>query len=241
MAAALRTPRRRQEVNAQALAPRNVNARTEPETGSHTNVIVADPQGPFREGVRASLGYGFAVVGQAASVAELAHVSATTDATLVLVDQTLPGGGLAAALHVVPPAAKVVVFANDANDDQAIEALRLGVSGYLLKDIPSSRLASTLRAVMDGEPALDASLIRALMNEIARPDRAAQLSVTGGTRVLLTSREKEVALLLRDGRSTSAIAAELAISAVTVRRHISDLMRKLRVGTRAAVIELLAG
>ena len=133
------------------------------------------------------------------------------------------------------------MFANDANDDQAIEALRLGVSGYLLKDIPSGRLASTLRAVMDGEPALDASLIRALMDEIARPDRAAQLSVTGGTRVLLTSREKEVALLLRDGRSTSAIAAELAISAVTVRRHISDLMRKLRVGTRAAAIELLAG
>jgi two-component system response regulator DevR len=240
--AALRTPRQRQQVTLRGLAAvGDSNGRAEPENGSRIDVIVADPQGPFREGVRASLGYGFAVVGQAASVAELTHVSATTEATLVLVDHALPGGGLAAALGVVSPTAKIVVFANDANYDQAIEALRLGVSGYLLKDIASSRLASTLRAVMDGEPALDASLIRALMNEIARPDGAAQLSVTGGTRVLLTSREKEVALLLRDGCSTSAIAAELAISAVTVRRHISDLMRKLRVGTRAAVIELLAG
>jgi DNA-binding NarL/FixJ family response regulator len=217
------------------------NGRAEPENGSRIDVIVADPQGPFREGVRASLGYGFAVVGQAASVAELAHVSATTDATLVLVDQALPGGGLAAALDVVPPLAKVVVFASEKNDEQAIEALRLGVSGYLLKDIRTSRLPGTLRAVMDGEPALEPSLIRALMNEIAQTDGAGQLPLAGGTRVLLTSREKEVALLLRDGRSTSAIAAELAISAVTVRRHISDLMRKLRVGTRAAVIELLVG
>jgi two-component system, NarL family, response regulator DevR len=240
--AALRTPRQRQQVTLRGLAAvGDSNGRAEPENGSRIDVIVADPQGPFREGVRASLGYGFAVVGQAASVAELAHVSATTEATLVLVDHALPGGGLAAALDVVSPLAKVVVFANEANDEKAIEALRLGVSGYLLKDIRTSRLASTLRAVMDGEPALDASLIRALMNEIAQPDGAAQIPLAGGTRVLLTSREKEVALLLREGRSTSAIADELAISAVTVRRHISDLMRKLRVGTRAAVIELLAG
>lgn len=240
--AALRAPRQRQQVRLHDLAAvGESDGRTEPANGSSTNVIVADAHPPFREGVRACLGFGFVVVGEASTVAELAQVSAATDATLVLVDQTLPGGDLAAALDVVPPAAKVVVFANETRDEQVIEALRLGVSGYLLKDIPSSRLAMTLRAVMDGEPALDASLIRGLVHEIARPDGAAQLSLVCGRRVVLTSREKEVALLLRDGRSTSAIAGELAISAVTVRRHISDLMRKLRVGTRAAVIELLAG
>jgi len=240
--AALRTPRQRQQVRLGGRAAiGDSDGRMEPENGSRTTVVVADAQRPFREGVRSSLGSGFDVVGEAATVAELAQVCAATDATLVLVEQMLPGGGLSAALGVVSPEAKVVVFANEANDEHAIDALRLGVAGYLLKDIPASRLAGTLRAVVDGEPALDASLIRAVMRELARPDGAAQVSLSGGTRVLLTAREKEIALLLRDGRSTGAIADELGISAVTVRRHISDLMRKLRVGTRAAVIELLAG
>jgi DNA-binding CsgD family transcriptional regulator len=62
-----------------------------------------------------------------------------------------------------------------------------------------------------------------------------------GERVTLTAREHEVAVLLLADRSTKAIAGELGISSITVRRHISVLMHKLRVATRAAAMQLLAG
>jgi two-component system nitrate/nitrite response regulator NarL len=207
----------------------------------NVKVMIADAQRPFREGVRAHLGFGFRVVGEAASVSELEQLAATTTADLVLVDQTLPGGGLAAALEVAPSGAAIVVFAEQARDEQVIEALRLGVSGYLLKDIAGNQLGATLRGVVAGEPALDRSLVGALFDEIARREGSEQLVLLGGGHVFLTPREKEVALRLRGGLSTKAIAAELGISVVTVRRHVSELMRKLHVETRAAAITVLGG
>lgn len=207
----------------------------------NVKVMIADAHHAFREGVRAHLGFAFTVVGEAASVSELEQLAATTDADLVLIDQTLPGGGLAAALEVAPPGATIVVFAQEARHEQVIEALRLGVSGYLLKDIAGNQLGATLRSVVAGEPALDRSLVGALFDEIARREGAEQLVLLGGGHVLLTPREREVALRLREGRSTKAIAAELGISVVTVRRHVSELMRKLHVETRAAAITLLGG
>jgi DNA-binding NarL/FixJ family response regulator len=204
-------------------------------------VIVADAHRPFREGVRAHLGFAFTVVGEAASVAELRRVATTTDAGLVLVDQALPGGSLAAALEVVPPRAKVVVFALAPHPEQVVEAVRLGVFGYLRKDIDGRALGAALRGVAAGQPALDPSLVGALFAEIARRGRSEQLLLHGGGHVVLTPREHDVALRLREGRSTRAIAAELGISDVTVRRHASELMRKLGAASRAEAIELLGG
>jgi two-component system nitrate/nitrite response regulator NarL len=202
-------------------------------------VIVADAHSPFRKGVRTHLGAPFTVVGEAGSVSELARLATTTDAALLLLDQMLPGGGLAAALEVAPPRAQVVVFAQEPHDEQVVEAVRLGVAGYLRKDIDGRRLGATLRAVVAGRPALDPSLVGALFEEIARRERTDRHLLHGGGRVLLTRRESDVALRLREGRSTSAIAADLGIADVTVRRHVSELMRKLRVESRAAAIELL--
>jgi DNA-binding NarL/FixJ family response regulator len=207
----------------------------------NVQVIVADAHRPFREGVRAHLGAAFTVVGEAASISELERVAGTTNAALVLVDQALPGGGLAAALEVVPSQAKVVVFALAPHPEQVLEAVRLGVFGYLRKDIGGSVLGTALRGVLAGQPALDPSLVGVLFAEIARRGRSEQLLLHGGGHVVLTPREHDVALRLREGRSTKAIATELAISDVTVRRHVSELTRKLGAASRAEAIELLGG
>jgi DNA-binding NarL/FixJ family response regulator len=208
----------------------------------NVQVIVADANRPFREGVRAHLGTAFTVVGEAASISDLKRVAAAaTNAALVLVDQALPGGGLAAALPIVPPRAKVVVFALAPHPEQVVEAVRLGVFGYLRKDIGGSVLGAALRGVVAGQPALDPSLVGALFAEIARRGRGEQLLLHGGGHVVLTPREHDVALRLREGRSTKAIATELGISDVTVRRHVSELTRKLGAASRAEAIELLGG
>jgi DNA-binding NarL/FixJ family response regulator len=208
--------------------------------GVSTDVLIADAHRAFREGLRANLGTGFFVVGEAANVAELERLATTTIATLLLIGQDLPGGGLRAALEVAPATTRIVVFADEARDELVIEALQLGVSGYLLKNTPASSVGATLRAVMAGEPVIDRSLIRTLVGEITRQAPIRRLTV-GGERVVLTPREQQVATLLVSGRSTREMAEALSVSTVTARRHISELMRKLRVASRAEAVELIVG
>ncbi|MFL5963905.1 MAG: LuxR C-terminal-related transcriptional regulator [Gaiellaceae bacterium] len=211
--------------------------------GSRTATIIADAHQAFREGVREHLGYGFVVVGEAASVSELEQVASATKPALVLVGKTLPGGGLAAAVDVIPPAASLVVFADEPGNEHVVEALKLGASGYLLKSISAKQLDPALRAVMSGEHVLDRSVTGQLAEQIAeqRLLRRQRLRLPTGEHVVLTARENEVATLLHAGRSTKAIAEELGISAVTVRRHISVLMQKLQVANRTGAIQLIAG
>jgi len=214
--------------------------RNAPRQGATVDVLIADAHKPFREGLRASLGHGFYVVGEAASVAELEQLVEDSVASFVLVGQDLPGGGFRAALEVVPALAKVVVFADEARDEDVIEAVQLGVSGYLLKSTPARSVDAMLRAVLAGEPVFDRSLLKALVAEITRQAPIQRLTV-GGRRVALTPREQQVAAQLVGGRSTQEMADALGVSTVTARRHISGLMRKLQVGSRAAAVELIAG
>ena len=236
MSVALRPPRRLLDRD-----PVGGKGRFTPANKSRTCTIIADEHRPFREGVRTYLGFAFTAVAEAGSVSELAQaVAANPEADLVLISTALPGGGLAAAAKIIPPAAKFVVFATETRDEDLFEALELGASGYLLKNIPAIRLDATLRKVMDGEQALDRSATLRLAELTARRGRMKQLRLANGEHVVLTGREHEVALLLLAGRSTKTIAGELGISAVTVRRHISVLMGKLDVTARADAVRLLA-
>jgi DNA-binding NarL/FixJ family response regulator len=205
------------------------------------SVIIAAPHDAFRAGLRASLGFDFSIVGEAESVDELKRITATTHADLVLLDEALPGGGVRKAVAVAPPSAKVVVFADKARDDRVVEALRLGASGYLLKNVRPERIGTTLRAVMNGELALARTLVAALVDEIVRAGKTDSVIMQDGRRFTLTPRERQVASLIEQGCSTTEIAAGLGISAVTARRHISELMRKLSVETRAEAVAVLTG
>ena len=207
-------------------------------SGTSANVLIADAHRPFREGLRISLRSGFLVLGEAANVAELKELIATTAVDLILVAQDLPGGGLLAAVAAAPPSARVVVFADEARGDRVIEALQLGVSGYLLKSTPASSLGLTLQAVMRGEPVVDHSLVKTLIAAVTRQAPRRRLT-TDGDRPALTPREQQVAVLLGSGSSTREIADALGVSAVTARRHISSLMKKLQVASREAARELI--
>lgn len=228
---------------ARVSGPRTVVERHEighARQGETVDVLIADAHRPFREGLRASLGHDFYVVGEAANVAELEQLVNDTDASFVLIGQDLPGGGFRAALEFVPADARVVVFADEARDEDVIEAVQLGVAGYLLKSTPVRPVGAMLRAVLAGTPVVDRSLVQALVAEITRQAPIQRLTVDG-RRIALTPREQQVAAHLVDGRSTQEMADALGVSTVTARRHISGLMRKLQVGSRAAAVELIAG
>jgi two-component system nitrate/nitrite response regulator NarL len=234
LSVALRPPRR--QLDRHVLR----DAFRAPATELRTCTIIADEHRAFREGVRSHLGFGFDAAGEAASVSELARMVAANPAVdLVLISATLPGGGLAAAVDVIPTRARFVVFGAERREAELFEALELGASGYLLKNIRATELATAMRSVVEGERVLDPSFSGALTEQIAARGLAHRLRLPTGERVTLTARENEVAKRLRAGQSTQSIAEDLGISSITVRRHISVLMRKLQVTSRAGVLALL--
>ncbi|MFL5953765.1 MAG: LuxR C-terminal-related transcriptional regulator [Gaiellaceae bacterium] len=205
-----------------------------------TKTIVLDAQPAFREGVRTHLGFGFSVVGDVATVAELEQLAAAApDAQLVLIGET-PRESLRSAVEALPSGAMFVVFATAARPQDVLDALALGASGYLLKGIRGDELGPALRAVLAGEQVLDPSLEAGVAGHLAGRARSGHVVLPTGQRVTLSPREQQIAVLLRSGATTRAIADELGISAITVRRHISVLMRKLNVATRENAIRLLA-
>lgn len=237
---ALRPPPRRHLSS--AFDQDNVGVHTHPETGVRgtTATIVVDAHPAFRAGVTQLLDDDFTVVGTASSVAELARLSeAAPYVRLVLIGETLDGD-LRAAVQAMPDHARFVVFSNESRRAQVLTALDLGASGYLLKSIRGATLSQTLRTIMAGTRVDDESLAALIEEYLARRARRGWLVLKGGKRVPVSPREQQVANLLTEGASTRSIADELGISVVTVRRHVSALMRKLEVANRDGMVRLLA-
>jgi DNA-binding NarL/FixJ family response regulator len=157
-----------------------------------------------------------------------------------LVDVEIEGGGLRAAAEVAgrAPAVRLVLMAEDADDEPFLDAIRVGAAGYVPKRIAPERLPNVVHAVMEGEPAIPRALVSVLISHYrARPARRQLPSNGGGAD--LTSREWEVLDFMRSGLTTRQIADRLFISEVTVRRHIGSVLKKLRVTSRADALRLL--
>ncbi len=113
-------------------------------------------------------------------------------------------------------------------------------SGYLLKDIDPARLPLALRGVLEGEAALPRRLVALLIEEFRERKRKRRVPLVGRHAVELTDREWEVLQLMKQGLTTGEIAGRLFVSPVTVRTHVSAILRKLHVPSREAALELLA-
>jgi two-component system NarL family response regulator len=211
-------------------------------------VVLADDHAATREGVRLALeGRGFAVVADVGSADEAVKAAIAHRPALCVLDVYMPGSGISAArrIHEALPDTKIVVLTVSADENDLMDALAAGASGYLLKDTPASRLPVALHGVLAGEAALPRKLERRLIDEfrdpITRVGRRRFMSRRAGRPPQLTTREWEVLELLSDDLSTTVVAQRLGISEVTVRRHISSAVRKLDVPNRASAVELLTG
>jgi two-component system response regulator DevR len=237
---ALRPPPRRHLKPPFDSAPVGDSIRPDTGGGTATSTIIIDAHPAFRQGVRRHLDGDFTVAGEAATVAELGQLAAAAPHVRLVLIGELGRDALRTAVKAVPKGAKFVGFADAAAREDVLEALELGASGYLLKSIRGASLSATLRGVMRGARPVDPSLTEIIAEFLERRARRGYVSVADGRRVSVSPREQQVATLLGRGSSTRAIADELDISEVTVRRHISALIRKLHVGDREGVIQLLA-
>ena len=206
-------------------------------------IVLADDHPPTRAGVRLALeGAGFEVVAECADAKSAVAAVLQERPDACLLDIHMPGGGIAAAaeIYAALPDTAVVMLTVSREDEDLFAALRAGAAGYLLKDTDPERLPEALRGVLAGEAALPRTLTARLIEEFRRRDRPRRLPFSRGHGPTLTSREWETLDLMREGLGTAEIARRMRISTVTVRRHISSILAKLRVESREEALRLLA-
>ena len=204
--------------------------------------LIADDHPPTRAGVKAALeNDGFVVCAQAADARAAIEAARSERPDVCLLDIHMPGDGIHAAETISRelPDAAVVMLTVSRTDSDLFNALRAGASGYLLKDIDPVRLPLALRGVLEGEAALPRRLVALLIEEFRERKRRRRIPLVGRRGVELTDREWEVLELMKQGLTTEEIAGRLFISPVTVRTHVSAILKKLHVTTREAALELL--
>jgi DNA-binding NarL/FixJ family response regulator len=207
-------------------------------------ILIADHDGASRSGVRLSLeGHGFEVCGEADSARAAAEMAKREGPDVCLIEADLPGGGVAATERVLAetPQTVVVMLSAAVDDDRLFAAVRAGARGYLLKDMDPERLPMAVRGVLDGEAALPRALMGRVLAELRALEHGRHASELSQLGVNLTRREREVLEQLDRGLGTAEIGELLSISAVTVRRHVSEILRKLSASDREAALRLLRG
>lgn len=205
-------------------------------------VLIADHDGATRAGVRLALaGNGFEVCAEAGTAGAAVESAAREQPDVCVIEVDLPGGGIAALGPVLAgaPRTLVVMLSGAVDDDRLFAAVRAGARGYLLKDMDPARLPMALRGVLDGEAALPRALTGRVLEELRALESGRHASELSRLGVDLTPREQEVLEALDGGLGTAAIADALGISAITVRRHISEILRKLGAPDREAALDLL--
>jgi len=213
------------------------------ETASDTvRVVIADEHAVTRAGVALALaGHGFDVVAETASADAAVEAVLQERPELCLLDAGMADRAIAAAarIHAGAPETAVVMLAGTVEDDTLFASLAAGARGYLLKDMDAGRLPHALHGVLAGEAAMPRALMSRVLEEFPGRRRRRAGQGVGPHGVMLTEREWEVADLMREGMSTRAIAERLAVSPVTVRRHISALLAKLEAGSREEIVRLV--
>jgi DNA-binding NarL/FixJ family response regulator len=207
-----------------------------------TKVVVGTNDPATRAGIRVALTRDeIHVCAEVDSVVDLLAAVQRNAPHVVLVDVDLRGGGLRAVGEIVVrrPSVSVVLLTEAESEDEFLEAINAGAVGYLNTGIAPPALSHVIRAVLNGEPAVPRALVPALINHYRDRPMRRHLAVDGGPPIDLTEREWQVLGLMRDGMSTGRIAGRLAISEVTVRRHIGSALKKLHVDSRADAVRLL--
>ncbi|MGP0107338.1 MAG: response regulator [Acidimicrobiales bacterium] len=196
-------------------------------------VVVVDDHELLRTGTRRILeeASGFTVVGEAEDGEAALRVIGDTEPDVVLVDIRLPTiNGIDLARQIVAERPSMTVLILSAYDDEHYvrESLAAGVSGYLLKTMPSDELVRSIRDACDGT---------ALTGTAAayRGEKAAE-SVSSGGSPRLTAREQEVVRLVARGMSNKAIAHQLGISSRTVEGHLNHVFDKLGTTSRTELV-----
>jgi DNA-binding NarL/FixJ family response regulator len=210
------------------------------EMTKRVRLVLVDDEALVRAGLRLILegDPAFVIVGEASDGQEALAIVRGSDPDVVLMDIRMPHlDGLAATelLIAQKPGLKVIVLTTFDTDEFVLRALRIGASGFLLKDTPPGELIEAVRRVAAGRTILSQSVTEQLIAAIPkRPE--VQLRENAVARLaLLTDREREVAVAIAEGLSNAEIASTFYISLTTVKTHVGRILDKLAVDNRVQI------
>lgn len=207
-------------------------------------VVICDDQALIRDGLELSLKLekDIEIVGLAQDGVEAIELADKKHPDLVLMDLKMPGmTGVEATRRILSkhPNIKVLVLTTYDDDEWLFDAIRVGASGYLLKDTSREKVIEAIRGTIAGDSFIDPSVTGKLLDRISSNQEQPISVITSH----LTTREVEVLRLVAKGLSNAEIAGILHLSEGTVRNHISAILAKLDVTdrTRAAVLAIRHG
>ncbi len=201
---------------------------------TNLRLLLVDDHEVVRLGMRALLERhaNFTVVGEASTEEEALQQAVELEPDIVLMDIRLAGGsGIEACQQIKDhvPNAQVIMLTSFAEDELLFAAIRAGATGYLLKQIGAGDLIRAIEMAARGESMLDPSLTQRVFFEVRRSIQKEEAAAFQD----LTSQERQVLLLIAQGKTNREIATELFLSEGTVRNYVSSILSKLNVSNRA--------
>lgn len=204
-------------------------------------IVLADDHTLVRDGIRTLLGMvsDIALVGEASSGRETLDVVERTRPDVLLLDMRMPEGDGRFVVEELArrgalPATLILTTFDD--DAAALDVVRAGARGFLLKDITLDRLVAAVRALAAGETLIQPALTARAAQKLSESAAPQAPNTAGADADAITPREREVLRLLAAGYSNREIARALFIAEGTVKNHVSNLLAKMCVRDRTRAV-----
>lgn len=193
-------------------------------------VLIVDDHEMVRLGVSTYLGVqsDIEVVGEAVNGQEGLDKALALRPDVILMDLVMPKmDGIESTKRILAawPEARIIILTSFIDDEKVYPAIEAGAASYILKTATAEEIAAAIRKTAAGDSALDPQVTTKMMNRLtkkAQPELADEL----------TNREREVLMLIAQGKSNQEIADELFITLKTVKTHVSNILAKLEVEDR---------
>jgi two-component system response regulator DegU len=199
-------------------------------------VLIVDDHPVTRDGLRSALSTSkdVEIVGEASTGQEAVDAAKDLSPDIVFMDVRMPGMSGIEATRVIrenTPDAKVILFTVEESRASVADAIRAGVSGYLLKDVSAAELIQAAKLALEGKAVIHPSLTRAFIEEfehIREPQKEIPLS----------RRESEILQKVAYGATVKEVARDLGISPHTVKTHLERIYEKLGANDKAQAVAI---
>lgn len=200
-------------------------------------IVLVDDHSLFRSGIRLLLGRNleFEIISEAGDASEGVKLARRLKPDVVLLDLHMPGmSGIEAAglIAADTPECQILMLTVSEESEDLFAALRVGASGYLLKNIEADALVAAIRSAAAGESVVSPRMMGKLLAGVRKAPAMAEPAVQIRGDKGLTGRENEILGLIARGKSNKEIARELDLAESTVKIHVQNLLRKLGVTSR---------
>jgi DNA-binding NarL/FixJ family response regulator len=198
-------------------------------------VLIVDDHPVTRDGLRSALSTSeeVDVVGEACSGEEAVRMVKELEPEVVFMDVRLPGiSGIDASREVTSfaPDTKIILFTVEESRTALAEAIKAGVSGYLLKDVSAVELIQAAKLALEGKAVIHPTLTRAFIEEAQYVEPRADTP--------LSRRELQILQMIAYGATTKEVAHQLGISPHTVKTHLERIFEKLGANDRAQAVAI---